>query len=64
MQPIYGLETYLAEGVEYVVKISQDFSFRNLCDVIHRLACVIAHPGILVDETGQYRRHNNLEISR
>ena len=58
------MHTYLTEGIENVIEISQYLSFGNLCDVIHRFARVIAHPGILVDETGQYRRHNDLKVFR
>jgi hypothetical protein len=56
-------ETYLAEGVEYLVKVDQDFPLGHLGDVVHGLARIVANPRILVAEAGENRRNDDLEVS-
>ena len=56
--------SYLAEGIEDVVKVDKDLTLGYFGDVIHGLAGIVPYASILVGETSQNRRDDNLEVSR
>jgi hypothetical protein len=56
--------TYLAEGIEDMVEINQDFAFGNLCDVVHSLTGIVTDPSILIREACKHRRDNSFKVFR
>lgn len=58
-----ALGDYLAESVEYVVKIYQNLSFCHLRNVVHSFACIITNPSVLVGEASQHWRNDLLQVS-
>ena len=55
--------SYLAEGIEYVVKVHQDLPLCDLCNVVHGLAGIVPDPGILIGEACEDRRHYDVQVS-
>jgi hypothetical protein len=56
--------TYLAERIEYVVEVNQDFALSYLCDVVHSFTRIVANSGILVREARKHWRNNSFEVLR
>lgn len=54
---------HLAEGIEYVVEVNQNLAFRDLGYIIHGLAGVIAHTGILISKAGEDWRDDDFEVA-
>ena len=55
-----GVCRQLAEGVEHIVEEDDEVPPGDLGNVIERLACVVAHPAVLVREGTQDRGDNAL----
>lgn len=49
---------YLAESIEYVVKVDEDLAFGDFGNVVHGLAGVVPHTSVLVSKAGKDGRHN------
>lgn len=48
---------HLTQGIKYWVKIYEYLSFRNLCNIVHALACEISNTVFHIRETDQERIH-------
>ncbi len=53
---------HLAEPVEDVVEEGEDGRARHFGHVVERLAAVVAHPAVRVEEAGQHRLHQLVDI--
>lgn len=54
---------YLAESIEDLVEVDQNFPLCNLGDVIHALTCIVADTSILIGEAGKHRGHDFVEVA-
>jgi hypothetical protein len=54
---------YLAESIEDVVEVQQNLALCDFGDVVHALARVVSHTGILVGEAGEHGRHDLVEVA-
>lgn len=56
-------EAYLAKRIKYVIEEDKDLPFRHFGNVVHTLAGVVAHSGILIRKGSQHWWHDVLQIS-
>lgn len=57
------MEFYFAQRIKYLVEVDKHLPLRNLCDVVHALAGIVANAGILVDEAGKDWRDDFFKIA-
>lgn len=54
----YVCDVYLAQGIKDVVEVYEDFSFGDLCDIVHAFTSIVSHTGILIGEAGENWRND------
>ena len=54
---------YLTEGVEDMIEVDKYLTLGHLCNVVHALASIVAHAGILIREAGEYGRYDFFKVA-
>jgi hypothetical protein len=54
---------YLAQGIEDLVEVDEHLALRDLGDVVHALAGIVADTGVWVAEAGEDGGHDLFQIA-
>ena len=55
--------SHLAECIEYLVKVDENFTLRNLGDVVHAFTRIVSNTGVLVAKAGENWGDDFFEIA-